>query len=179
MQSSIFKKILIILLGLAIIGGWCLAIFKLSDMDAVNSNDKSTSLVEKAIRKVIDITNEYDISHAYPSDEKIQEATEFINAPLRKVAHATVYCVMAILIILTGTILFKHRHYLALCLATIFLCFVFAMTDEYHQTFIDGRTGQMLDVIIDTAGACVGIIIASTYHLAWTLGRRAGQKLEE
>ena len=173
MSNSVFKKLLIIILGLALIGSWCFAIFKLSDMDSADSNSKSTSLVEQGIRKVIDFTNEYDISQTYPSDETIQAATKFINAPLRKVAHASVYCVMATLIIFIGVILFNHRHYFMLALATILLCFIFALTDEYHQTFIDGRTGQMLDVVIDTIGACIGVIIASTYQLAWSLGRRS------
>ena len=173
MSNSVFKKLLIIILGLALIGSWCFAIFKLSDMDSADSNSKSTSLVEQGIRKVIDFTNEYDISQTYPSDETIQAATKFINAPLRKVAHASVYCVMATLIIFIGVILFNHRHYFMLALATILLCFIFALTDEYHQTFIDGRTGQMLDVVIDTIGACIGVIIASTYQLAWWLGRRS------
>ena len=35
------------------------------------------------------------------------------------------------------------------CLVTFFI----AMLDEYHQTFVDGRTGVFDDVSIDTAGA--------------------------
>ena len=31
----------------------------------------------------------------------------------------------------------------------------YAVTDEYHQTFVDGRHGNAVDWLIDTAGAAV------------------------
>jgi VanZ family protein len=40
------------------------------------------------------------------------------------------------------------------------LSFAYACSDEYHQTFVDGRTGKALDVGIDSVGialACAGI----------------------
>ena len=54
----------------------------------------------------------------------------------------------------------------------IALCAAFAGTDEYHQTFVDGRTGQVTDVLIDTAGACVGCLLYGTYYIAFRLGYR-------
>ncbi len=29
----------------------------------------------------------------------------------------------------------------------------YSITDEYHQTFVDGRVGAVTDVLIDAAGA--------------------------
>lgn len=40
------------------------------------------------------------------------------------------------------------------------LTFFYAISDEYHQTFIPGRTGTLRDVMIDTGGeilAWIGI----------------------
>jgi len=34
----------------------------------------------------------------------------------------------------------------------LLLTAVYAISDEYHQTFIPGRDGNMLDVLIDTLG---------------------------
>lgn len=40
----------------------------------------------------------------------------------------------------------------------IILCFLYACSDEFHQTFIGGRSPRMLDVMIDTIGSIVGLI---------------------
>lgn len=34
---------------------------------------------------------------------------------------------------------------------------IFAITDETHQLFVQGRGAQLQDMLIDTAGAMVGI----------------------
>lgn len=47
---------------------------------------------------------------------------------------------------------------------SIFFCFIYAITDEFHQTFITGRTGQFSDVIIDTIGASIGSIVYSIVY---------------
>ena len=31
----------------------------------------------------------------------------------------------------------------------------YAATDEFHQTFVDGRTGTPVDVLIDSAGIAI------------------------
>jgi len=42
---------------------------------------------------------------------------------------------------------------------TILFCFLWALLDESHQLSVNGRTGQMLDVWIDTIGSIIGCII--------------------
>lgn len=39
----------------------------------------------------------------------------------------------------------------------LLICIPDAISDEVHQLFIPGRAGQVRDVIIDSAGAVVGI----------------------
>ena len=34
----------------------------------------------------------------------------------------------------------------------------YAVTDEFHQLFVPGRSGQMTDVMIDSGGALVGLL---------------------
>lgn len=41
--------------------------------------------------------------------------------------------------------------------AALFLAFLFAASDEFHQTFIPKRTGLVQDVLIDTLGALFGL----------------------
>jgi VanZ family protein len=36
---------------------------------------------------------------------------------------------------------------------------LYAASDEWHQTFIEGRVGCVTDVIIDTCGSILGVIV--------------------
>lgn len=169
------KKLIILSIIVTIAITWCATIFKFSAMNSETSNGKSTGIVEQAIVKVLDATNEAGITDSHPDDEKLAKAANLINAPLRKVVHATVYFVLAIILLALGRIIFGSKKYLLTCVITILLCFIFAMTDEYHQTFVDGRTGQFMDVLIDTAGACIGTALFSSYYLVWCIGKRHQQ----
>ena len=47
---------------------------------------------------------------------------------------------------------------------------LYAVSDEFHQYFIPGRSCQVGDVMIDSAGACVGVLVVmGIVHL---LGRK-------
>ena len=45
---------------------------------------------------------------------------------------------------------------------------LFAMTDEWHQSFVPSRDGSVWDVLLDTAGATLGMV------LLWRAGLRRG-----
>ena len=66
---------------------------------------------------------------------------------LRKCAHATEYAVLAALIFRA-----LERRWAALALAV-----VYSASDEFHQTFVRGRHGSPYDVLIDAAGAAIGL----------------------
>ena len=77
-------------------------------------------------------------------------------------------------------IIFNHDYYVLSLILALALCSGFAMTDEFHQTFVAGRTGQMMDVIIDSLGAIVGMFFYSTYHIVYKKGyNKAIDELEE
>jgi VanZ family protein len=40
---------------------------------------------------------------------------------------------------------------------------LFALSDEYHQSFVEGRSSRLTDVVIDTAGAAVALLFGSGY----------------
>ena len=39
-------------------------------------------------------------------------------------------------------------------------CFSYAVSDEFHQTFVIGRDGNFIDVLLDSEGVLFGIIIS-------------------
>ena len=156
--------------------GWMVGIYKLSGMNSSNSNGKSTDIIGMFIEDTLDLTNEYGITDSHPTDAKLEKASNLINAPMRKVIHATVYFMLALFIMLLLNIIFEHKKYWLSMIIAIGICIVFAITDEYHQTLVAGRTGQLLDVLIDSAGAMVGILFYSTYQLVYKNGYRKGLK---
>ena len=41
----------------------------------------------------------------------------------------------------------------------LIIVFGYASTDEFHQLFVVGRSGQFKDVLIDTSGGTFGILL--------------------
>ena len=81
---------------------------------------------------------------------------ESIDYPVRKAAHATEYAILAGLmlgIVVTSLINWKHL------LGAVLVAVVYASTDEFHQLFVPGRSGQFIDVLIDGIGALIGVLI--------------------
>jgi len=69
---------------------------------------------------------------------------------LRKIAHITEYAILTWLLIraLKGYQLTNSQ----ILISAISLSILYAISDEYHQTFILGRQGLPRDVLIDSLG---------------------------
>ncbi len=63
-----------------------------------------------------------------------------------------------------------NGYYSAL-IATIY-CLIYAIGDEFHQLFVDGRGGQTRDVLIDFAGALSGLGVRLLIHKLFCLCRK-------
>lgn len=87
---------------------------------------------------------------------KTDAVIDIINFIIRKSAHMTEYCILTILFVS----LFKEytNNIKKIIIISIISCFLYACTDEIHQLFIIGRTGQFIDVLIDTCGGLLFII---------------------
>jgi len=76
---------------------------------------------------------------------------------LRKVAHALEYAVLAILCsrALKGSEVQPPVHlYSAFAIAVLY-----AVSDEFHQSFVPGREATPLDIGIDSIGSAIGIYL--------------------
>ena len=169
------KKIIvsIIMFILVVLAGLTIYIF--SSMDSKESNGGSEGTISSTIKSILNITNEYQITNSHPDQEKLDHATQLLNKPMRKLMHFSVYFVLAICLMLFINFLFDNKRYLVSLLITLVLCVGFAFSDEYHQTLVEGRTGQYQDVFIDSMGATAGCAIYGTYYLAYFLGRKREQ----
>ena len=93
------------------------------------------------------------------------ESLDHLNFALRKLAHFSEYAVL-LSVIYWGTkrwIKVEPRHLMTWVLTFVI---IFAISDEFHQSFVPGRTSQLLDVMIDSAGASVMAIATTMFEQA-------------
>ena len=79
---------------------------------------------------------------------------------IRKAAHLSAFCILAILIFMSFYDDIKKINIVAF--KSMVFTFLYACTDEFHQFFIPGRSSEFRDVIIDSTGGFIGIIIVCT-----------------
>lgn len=78
---------------------------------------------------------------------------------IRKIAHFILYALL-------GTCLFTHIRYTyyfsnkyKYYIVPLMITFIYAITDELHQLFISGRSGNAYDVFIDVSGCLLALVI--------------------
>lgn len=69
---------------------------------------------------------------------------------VRKLAHFTEYFVLYLLVF---RVMRQYKESHQALVYSWLVCVAYAATDEFHQTFIFGRVGQVMDVGIDSLGA--------------------------
>ena len=83
---------------------------------------------------------------------------------IRKCAHVIEYTVLALLLwrALRSVPTLRTRSFVMFC-AVLLGCGFFAGSDEFHQTFVKGRTPSVRDVLLDVGGAFLGLLIGATF----------------
>ncbi len=76
------------------------------------------------------------------------EAVELLSFLERKAAHMFLYFVLALLVLAALSLWIKRRR-------------AAAALDEYHQTFVPGRSGELRDVLVDLCGAAAALALAA------------------
>ncbi|QNK58183.1 VanZ family protein [Paenibacillus sp. PAMC21692] len=94
-----------------------------------------------------------------------------LNHVVRKLAHGLIYLVLGMLVL--GTLTKLGVRGVRGVAITLLVCVLFAVSDELHQLFVSGRSGQASDVIIDSIGASIGILL---YKGAARIGASLGRE---
>lgn len=129
---------------------WCAMIFFLSSQPADESSQ--TSGVFADFIKTVFFPDFDKLSEARQQD--ILDSITFI---VRKGAHFTAYGILGALAF--QTLCFIKRKPVRAAAAVGFACF-YASTDEFHQTFVAGRSGELRDVLVDTSGALLFVLLS-------------------
>ena len=90
------------------------------------------------------------------------ETLESLHFIVRKCGHLTEYFILSLLI-LRGIRAGAKGMRLRWALLTILLVAGYASLDEFHQSFVPGRTAAVGDVLIDTSGGAVALIVATLF----------------
>jgi len=75
---------------------------------------------------------------------------------IREAAHFTEFCALGFLAYLNITEYRKNK----LIFYSFIFSVIYAISDEIHQLYIPGRVCDINDVIIDSCGALLGVILA-------------------
>src|SRR5277367_2003605 len=95
-----------------------------------------------------------------------QTEVDLIHHIFRKCAHLTEYAILALL-------LWRALHVSKNKLpawswpkvgGTLLLVFLYAASDEFHQSFVPTRTPLVSDVFIDTTGGAIGLLVLWFIH---------------
>ena len=86
---------------------------------------------------------------------------DLANFVVRKCAHFIEYMILALLTFNLVKLYFNIKQVVIL---TIVFVFLYACSDEIHQLFVLGREGAIRDVIIDTCGGIVLVLIKLGFY---------------
>ena len=105
----------------------------------------------------------------------------WVDILIKKAGHAFVYGVLAWLYLRAlrwqlesrTPLTVRNSHsdgtQMFLRMLSVGLAVAYALGDEYHQTLVPGRNGNLFDVMIDGVGACAAML------LNWWLARRRAE----
>ena len=91
------------------------------------------------------------------------------NTLARKTAHVSEYALLFIVMRWVASAVVRKRGTLLASLVVFLLCALYAASDEWHQSFVPGRTASTFDVLLDSCGAALGWVV-------WSLYQRLGSK---
>ncbi|MGN0298867.1 MAG: VanZ family protein [Lachnospiraceae bacterium] len=135
-----------VLLMIAIIV-WMGFIFSMSAQNGSESQALSDGVVDKIVRLIGEVVTDEPLSDSLVSQ---------ISFLVRKAAHMTEYAILGFLCIWYADDLWGKGIKVKLGCWLFATCY--AVTDEFHQLFSDGRSAQIRDVCIDSAGVIIGIL---------------------
>jgi len=148
-----------ILLAWTLVLVWMSVIFFFSAQPGTESAGMSTTVAEFIVNSVGTIAPDLNLD------------LEALHLGLRKGAHFSVYMVLAVLTANAG---YKSGFTgVRLFLLASAICILYAISDEVHQLYVPGRSGELRDVLIDSSGAITG---SGLYLLAIQLFSKSPKK---
>lgn len=129
-------------------------IFLFSAQPAKQSSQVSTGLISMVCRLVV------RWFHLSVTEEGILEVVTLLHYAVRKAAHMTLYFLLGVAFVNAWWQSGLSRA----CLVGFCCTVAYAITDEFHQLFVPGRSGEITDVLIDALGAGLAALLFSIWQ---------------
>lgn len=146
------RRGLVTLAAAVLLGALYSLIFRFSAQDGGESGSLSRMISEKCV----EFANWLSGSGWNAAREA--ELAEWLEYPLRKLAHFSEYACMGILVYTLWSQWIARRK--PLCALTVVWVFLSASGDEFHQYFVPGRCASFTDVLLDTCGGASGMLFS-------------------
>lgn len=130
---------------------WMIVIFAFS----AQTSEESSAVSEGLSYRMVSTTDR--LLKLNIDEEKMREIAGAIERVVRKAAHMTEYAILAVLLYVWIN-RWRISQVRRVCLAAV-LAILYACSDEIHQLFVAGRSGRVNDVLIDSAGAILGLAL--------------------
>jgi len=138
---------------------WMGFIFYMSSNNGEISHQESNKIVNLIENKT---KNEnFEANKSIIKEQQMKEKR--LDYLVRKNAHAFMYMVLALLV---SSVFFMYNKMGKNTIVYIlFICLFYAVTDEFHQSFVPERTSVVSDVLVDLGGALIGLMFfCLTYY---------------
>ena len=138
---------------------------------SAQTGEVSGALSYEVSYQIVETKNE--VLNENKSYDELAYSASSIEFYVRKAAHMTEYCLLAIAISFPLYVYGVRGIWLILLPGVI--CVGFAGFDEYHQSFVSDRGPSVRDVGIDSIGVTVGILLVQAF--CWsTLHNPSGKR---
>jgi len=103
------------------------------------------------------------------------DTLELIHHLIRKCMHFMEYFIFSLLV-LRGIRSGRKENHIAWALLAVLVVAGYASLDEFHQSFVPGRTPAVWDVVIDTTGGVAAQLTAALFVLWGHVRERQREK---
>lgn len=125
----------------------CIIIFNFSSQNSEKSNETSGVIVNQVVDSIGKVNKKV-------KKETLKDQVSFF---VRKLAHFSIYTLLGIFLMNeANTFEITKKRKIIIC---ILFGALYAISDEFHQGFVGGRSPEIRDVCIDTCGVIFGIIL--------------------
>lgn len=128
---------------------WMGTVFYFSHQPGVGSSNTSKTVATKIVQ-IIDYKEKM-------GQEQRNEMINKVDPYLRKIAHYSIYLVGGFII--ANAMRNKTTKEGKLILSAGAIGVMYAITDEIHQLYIAGRSGRLVDILIDSLGVFTGVVL--------------------
>lgn len=150
-MKKVFLRILVFLLT----AGWMLLIFGFSAQSGEESGGLSAIIAEPLTKLLAGLSDPM-------SEAQRQALYQRVDGAVRTAAHFTEYAILGGLLVLVFRDIREEGVWLPWLAGTLY-----ALTDEWHQSFSPGRVCDMMDVFIDACGVLFGIFVCKLIIQRW------------